>query len=115
MTDHKDLIERLEKAEGSDTLKAVLLGMKNAEMTCLEAAAALREQQAEVERLQKAIKRISEPIAFYVATSHVDPETVGRMWFAQHIADGRTISEAESLAEIEAQKLARAALGKDGA
>ena len=59
----KDLIERLRKAEGSPTLKSVLLGMFSAEQACMQAANALErmtwntditlsneEQQAEAVR-----------------------------------------------------------------
>ncbi len=40
-----DLIKRLRKASGSPTLKSVLLGMFDAERTCLEAANALERMQ----------------------------------------------------------------------
>jgi len=40
-----DLSKRLRKAEGSPTLKTVLLGMFDAERTCLEAADALKRMQ----------------------------------------------------------------------
>ncbi len=42
------LIERLNKAKGSPILKTVLLGMFDAERTCLEAAVRIAELEARI-------------------------------------------------------------------
>ncbi len=51
-----DLIKRLNKAKGSPTLKSVLLGMFDAERTCLEAADALAAKDKRIEELEAALR-----------------------------------------------------------
>lgn len=117
MTDHSDLIERLEKAMGSDTLKAVLLGMKNAEMTCIEAANALREQQEEIERLRKALKELLRRDEIETC-QHEETQRGGFIWEICTSCGAKWADDKGGKPEwqdpIEWVN-ARAALGKDGA
>jgi hypothetical protein len=53
--------------------------------------------------LKEALERIAKPEAFYVATSHVDPEAYARMMYAQLILEGFSLEDAEA----EAEKLVR--------
>lgn len=58
-----DLISRLNKAKGSETLRwcpllrGVLLGMNNAEDICVEATKVVADQAAEIERLRESAER----------------------------------------------------------
>lgn len=57
-----DLIERLNKAKGSETLRGVMLGMRNAEDTCAEAAKVIADQAAEIERLREALDKCAKEL-----------------------------------------------------
>lgn len=57
----------------------------------------------EVEKLKAALKRIAEPEAFYVATSHIDPEAYARMMFAEYILAGFEVESAVRMAEQSAR------------
>lgn len=52
-----------------------------------------------VERLEKALERIETPNAFWVATAHVDPEAYARMVFAELVRRGKSVEDAEEIAE----------------
>ena len=57
-----------------------------------------------IEHMRRALKRIAEPQAFYVATSDVDPEAFARMTFAQAILDDQTVESAIQKAELETRQ-----------
>lgn len=61
----------------------------------------LRDAAAEIERLRAALGRIAEPEAFFVATSDIDPEALGRMLYAQKILSGSSFLSAEKTTEEE--------------
>lgn len=65
---------------------------KGAEMTNAEA------------HLVKALERIAEPKAFFVATSNVDPEAYARMVFANQILKGASVDAAEAATEMLTKK-----------
>lgn len=58
----------------------------------------------QVAHLRAAMERIATPEAFYVATSHVDPEAFARMTFAQCILDGYTLKAAAEKTEYETRQ-----------
>ena len=53
-----DLIKRLERWGESESLQNHFIGSRSARKDCAEAAAALSEARAEVERLREALNRI---------------------------------------------------------
>lgn len=64
----------------------------------------ITEQAAEIERLKAGLTRIATPCAFYVATSDVDPEAFARMIYAEKVAGGVDLSEADAQTEAETRK-----------
>lgn len=60
--------------------------------------------QAENERLREALKRITTPLAFYMATSDVDPEVFARMVYAYKVRGGMSLKQAEKETEAETQE-----------
>lgn len=61
--------------------------------------ATIEQQQAEIERLREALTRIETPMAFHVPTAHVDPEAYARMIFAEQVGRGKSVKDAETIAE----------------
>lgn len=53
----------------------------------------------EIERLRSALERISTPEAFYVSTSQVDPEALGRMVYANAVCEGQDLGAAAQRVE----------------
>ena len=75
MTDTKELVKRLRRADGSDLLPKVMLGAFTAEQTCLTAATTIESQAAYIERLEGALNGIIDWADFAIAnpnefTSH---------------------------------------------
>lgn len=81
----RELVDALSRARGSTALRAVLLGMRNAETWCLEAADTITDLHADNKRLR-------------VALSAFDPQRIG---------SGQSVDIA---ALTDAQRNARAAL-----
>lgn len=55
----------------------------------------------EIERLRGALERIQIPMAFYVATSRVDPEAYARMVYAAAVLEGQSLPDADNFAETK--------------
>jgi hypothetical protein len=53
---------------------------------------------------ERVIQRLASPEAFFVATSKVNPEVDGRMWFAQGILDGMSYQDAIVFGECQAAR-----------
>ena len=97
-----DLVKRLRSGidnADSDHMGHMELGGVVSTMT--EAADALTEQAAEIDRLKTGLARIALPCAFYVATSVVNPEAFARMIYAEKVWSGIEPSEADDQTEIE--------------
>lgn len=62
------------------------------------------DAEAENARMREALKRVSAPEAFYVATSNVDPEAYARMVYAQAVLDGLILERAQQKAEFEVRQ-----------
>lgn len=66
--------------------------------------AELDEAKAEIERLRGGLDRIATPVAFYVATSHVDPEVFARMIYAERVLKGEGLDVADKATEAETRE-----------
>ena len=68
----------------------------------------LNQAADEIERLRAGLKALAEPQAFYVATSDVPPEALGRMIFAEEILKGSDLGLARKISESAAHVRAEA-------
>lgn len=92
----REAVER--EARALDVLAKNTVGMDS------KAASMLHALLAQVETLEAGLKRIATPEAFYVATSHVDPETYARMIYADKVLAGINPKEADTETEAETHK-----------
>lgn len=65
------LTERLSRAEGSAILKKVLLGMHNAEVTCLQARDRITALEAENATLRRHADELAETLKSVVETANL--------------------------------------------